>query len=840
MPVDGGSRLRKGAGRRRRILKTLSLSGVSALALAASMGSSLAQAANTSTTQFGADQMVWLAALGGACAFAVTASFAFLRNRRTSAARIGALSRENRDLKLFVDRLESMLNTEEQRIIAWTGLGERPGLTPHVWGNLPDTCGAPRSAAQLLSFSTWLDAKSAELLEDHLARLRSIGEAFCITLETRHRTYIEAVGRTAGAASVLRLRDLTGDRQSQAELAARNARLSGELYMLHALLEAMPAPAWQTDAEGKVNWANRAYARAVDCASPEAAVSGAVEFLDAPAREAMSRERNDDGCFRSRMPIVAAGERRVFEVTDVRSNVGSAGIAIDISELDRTKKELKRTEEFHGRTLDQLATAVAIYGADRKLQFYNAAFRALWDLDTGFLDGQPEDGIVLDTLRAGRKLPEQADYRVWRTKMLESYQSLEARESWWHLPDGRTLRVIANPHPQGGVTYIYENVTERLDLESRYNALIRVQGETLDNLSEAVAVFGSDGRLRLWNPAFSEIWAMPEDQLSVMPHVNDIVNTCAANTGEMDAWRQLAGSITGLMDSRTHLAGRMERRDGSVLDYATVPLPDGGTLVTFVNVTDSVNMERALVEKNEALQQADDLKNAFIQHVSYELRSPLTNIIGFAQLLSDPKFGELSDKQGEYAEYILSSSSALLAIINDILDLATIDAGIMELDLSEVDVAQTVSAAVEGLKDRLVDSQIVLRTHVPDDIGTILADERRLRQVLFNLISNAVRYSEEGGIIDVTCKRQGATVVFTVKDHGCGIPQEMIEAVFNRFVGHDSGARRRGAGLGLSIVKSFVELHGGHVEIQSREGNGTTVTCTFPAKPEVTGRVAAE
>lgn len=841
MPAVGVSRLRFSAGRRGRILKTISLSGVSVLAVIAHAGVALAAAEGTPVEPV---QMAWLAAFGGAVTFAITASLAYIRNRRISNEKIEDMSAETQDLRLTVDRLESLLNTDGQRIIAWTDAGEaqgtRIGARPGIWGVLPESSGVPRAPAQLLAFGSWLEPKSAERLEDHLLRLRAAGEAFALTLETRAQTFVEAIGRTAGASAVLRLSDLTGDRQAQAELGALNTQLAGELATLRALLEAMPAPAWQSDSEGRITWANSAYAHAVDAADPARAVEGNIDFLDAAAREAIRRDRQADGSFSARMPIVAAGERRIFEVTDARNLHGGAALAIDVSELDRIRKELLRTEEFHGRTLDQLATAVAIYGADRKLQFYNAAFRALWDLDPAFLDGNPEDGTVLDTLRAGRKLPEQADYRGWRTKMLESYQSLAAREFWWHLPDGRTLRVIANPHPQGGVTYIYENVTERLDLESRYNALIRVQGETLDNLSEAVAVFGSDGRLRLWNPAFGRIWHLSEERLAGLPHVNEVVDSCAATSDEADAWRQLAGSVTGLMDSRTHLAGRMERRDGTVLDYATVPLPDGGTLVTFVNVTDSVNVERALVDKNEALQQADQLKNAFIQHVSYELRSPLTNIIGFAQLLSDPKFGDLSDKQSEYADYILSSSSALLAIINDILDLATIDAGIMELDLSEVDVAQTVVAAVEGLKDRLADADITLRTHVPDDIGTMLADERRLRQVLFNLIANAVRYSDKGGVVDITCGRRGSSIVFTVKDRGCGIPQDMIEAVFNRFVGHDSGARRRGAGLGLSIVKSFVELHGGEVEIESREGAGTTVTCIFPARPEASGRVAAE
>ncbi len=836
MPRGGTGGARLCAAWREWSLNRVLLAGVSAAGLGLSSGPAAADMLSGTAAAINPDSMILFGALGGMCAFAVTAAVALVRHRKHSSQLTEALEKEKGDLKFRVDRLEAMLNTDEQRVIVWTGNGSMP----QIWGILPEKSGVPRPPAQLLAFGSWLTAKCAGDLERHLDMLFRTGEAFTTTLKTRTGSYVEALGRTTGGAVVLRLRDLTGERQMQAELAARNAKISGELHMLHALLNAMPAPAWQRDAEGKLIWANAAYAEAVEMQDAESAVKTGATFLDAAARTAMAVQRTEDGCFNARIPIVASGERRVFEVTDVNANVGGAGIAVDISELEQARKELGRAEEFHGRTLDQLQTAVAIYGSDRKLQFYNAAFRQLWDLDAAFLESHPEDSTVLDTLRVGRKIPEQADYRVWRSKMLESYQSLEAKESWWHLPDGRTLRVIANPHPQGGVTYIYENVTEQLDLESRYNALTRVQGETLDNLSEAVAVFGSDGRLRLWNPAFGRIWDLQEDQLAELPHVKEVVSACTLSETEEKAWEQLAGSVTGLVDNRTQNVSRLERHNGDVLDYATVPLPDGGTLVTFVDVTDSVNVERALLEKNEALEQADEIKNAFIQHVSYELRSPLTNIIGFAQLLADPKFGELSDKQGEYAEYIQSSSSALLAIINDILDLATLDAGIMELDLGEVDVASTVSAAVEGLKDRIAEARINLRTHVPENAGVMIADEKRLRQVLYNLISNAVRYSEPDGVVDVSCSREDDQVTFVVKDHGYGIPAEILTQVFNRFVGHDTGSRRQGAGLGLAIVKSFVELHGGTVDIESDEGKGTTVTCVFPARPELADRAAAE
>jgi signal transduction histidine kinase len=276
------------------------------------------------------------------------------------------------------------------------------------------------------------------------------------------------------------------------------------------------------------------------------------------------------------------------------------------------------------------------------------------------------------------------------------------------------------------------------------------------------------------------------------------------------------------------LSDRLERRDGSVVDLATVPLPDGATLVTFQDVTDTVNVERALRERNEALEAADALKVDFVHHVSYELRSPLTNIIGFAHFLGEPSTGPLTDKQREYLGYINASTSALLAIINDILDLATIDAGAMTLDIGPVDVRKAMQAAAEGVKDRLAEHNIRLEIQAPSDIGGFRADERRLRQVLFNLLSNAIGFSPPGETVTLLAERQDNAMVFSVIDRGPGIPEELKERIFNRFESHPRGSRHHGAGLGLSIVRSLVELHGGRVCLRSEPGRGTIVQCIFP------------
>jgi signal transduction histidine kinase len=515
-------------------------------------------------------------------------------------------------------------------------------------------------------------------------------------------------------------------------------------------------------------------------------------------------------------------------VLDVRTDSGSAGIGIDATEAETMRSALARMVDAHRRTLDQLPIGVAMFDADQRLSFYNAAYRALWDLDAGYLDQRPSDSAIIEELRAARKLPEQPNFREWKAQLREAYRAIEAKEQVWHLPDGRTLRVATTPNPDGGVTYLFHDVTKRLDLERRFEELIRVQGETLDNLAEGVAVFASDGKLRLHNAAFERIWKLSPQALAEHPHIEKVTALCRPLHGDDPLWQALRDVVTAI-DSRETVSGRLERRDGSVVDCTTVPLPAGATLVTFHDVTDSVNVERALRERNEALEQADRIKIDFVHHVSYELRSPLTNIIGFVHLLGDQATGSLQPKQREYLDYITVSSNTLLALINNILDLATIDAGRMQLNLGPVDIREAMQAAAEGVQDRLVSAGLTLDIRAPADIGTFVADARRLRQILFNLLANAVSFSPAGATITFGAERRAAEVVFAVSDTGPGIPPEVLEKVFNWFETHSLGSQHRGPGIGLSLVRSFVELHGGTVSIASVVGRGTTVTCTFPA-----------
>jgi signal transduction histidine kinase len=760
----------------------------------------------------------------GVLLFAVVTAIALVRTRLRAAAAENRLRDQIGGLKAERDRVNALLLSEPQILVSWAAADNDPDILGDT--TLVTTASLPQ---RVLAFGTWLEPDKAQAMEHAVDALRAYGEGFSMPLMTIAGRAIEADGRAIGGRAVLRLRDVSGLKGELAEVNARHEKLQGDTESLRLLIEALPTPVWARDIAGSLVFANRAFARAVEAKDPVDVLARGLELLNRAAREDASRSRASGQSYQARVPAIVAGSRRSFDVLDIRTRRGSAGIGIDATEAEAMRAELKRLGDAHRRTLDQLATGVAIFGADQRLTFYNAAYRALWEIDAGFLDQSPSDSAVLDQLRAARKLPEEQDFRQWKTVLHEAYRVTEAKEYLWHLPDGHTLRVVTTPNPQGGVTYLFDDVTERLDMVRRYDALIRVQRETLDNLAEAVAVFGSDGRLRLHNPAFARLWRLQADALADGPHIEAVIERCRPLYGDDVLWQRLRATVTAI-ESRDSVTGRLERHDGSVVDLVTVPLPDGASLVTFLDVTDTINVERVLRERNEALEAADKLKADFVHHVSYELRSPLTTIIGFAHLLGEPSTGAINDKQRDYLAYISTSTNALLAIINDILDLATVDAGAMTLDLGSVDIRRTMSAAAEGIKDRLVNDGLRLNIHVAPDIGSFVADERRLRQILFNLLANAVGFAPPGSSIAMSAERQLNAIVFAVTDNGPGIPDEVQDRVFDRFETHSHGSRHRGAGLGLSIVRSFVELHGGTVTLDSAVGHGTTVICTFPVE----------
>jgi len=666
------------------------------------------------------------------------------------------------------------------------------------------------------------EVADAERVEAARLALHRRGTPFSLKLETGNGEVFDVEGRQArNGEIVLWLLDDTA--------AARALRADEEAMRMRELIDASPSPMWRRDPDRRLVECNRAYAFAVD-ATPQTALAQNLELAATELRKTLSPATGTAETADRRAEnrhVVIDGSRRLLEITEIPCrDGGTVGFALDRTEVEAAEAELQRHISAHVAVLEGIGTAVAIYGADRRLRFFNSAFAALWGLEEEWLAAEPSFGDILERLRERRLIPERADFSAFKHECIGLFTSLiEPQQELMHLPDERTLKVSISPHPFGGLTFVYENVTDRLALERSCNTLTQVRRATLDNLFEAVAVYGSDGRLKLHNPAYLQIWGLSPGDVADEPHIAEIIEKTRALLDDGGDWAAMKQSIVAKVTAHVLTSGPLYRSDGSVLQVATVPLPDGNVLLTYLDVTDTARVERALRERNDALETAGRLKSEFIANVSHELRTPLNAVIGFAEILINQYFGDLNPRQLDYSQSILASARLLMRLINDILDLATIEAGYMVLETGCVEVRGMLQAVVSLTRERARSRDLELELRCPPEIGAIEGDERRIKQALFNLISNSIKFTPPGGAITVEAVRQKDALLLTVADTGAGIPHADRARVYEKF---ERGVRQTGTGLGLSLVKSLIELHGGNVVIASASGPGTRITCRLP------------
>jgi len=659
------------------------------------------------------------------------------------------------------------------------------------------------------------NADTATQIEAARRALHRQGTPFSLVVETPSGGAFALEGRQAATGQrVLWLLDHS---------AAVLARQAGEdAQHLRELIDAIPVPIWRRDRDLALVECNRAYTAALETTRDVVLAEGpGLAAADDP-KTAEAREGCAGYCH-----VVIGGIRRLLEVYELPCRDGGViGFALDRTDVETAESELRRHISAHAAVLEGIGTAVAIYGADKRLKFFNTAFAALWGLEAEWLAAKPSFGDVLERLREHRRIPERIDFGAFKRERLGLFTSLiEPQQELMHLPDERTLKLSISPHPFGGLTFVYENVTDRLALERSCNTLTQVRRATLDNLFEAVAVYGSDGRLKLHNPAYRQIWGLSQADIAGEPHIAEILDKTRALLDDGGDWAAIKHGIIAKVTAHLPTSSPLYRSDGSMLQVATVPLPDGNVLLTYLDVTDTARVERALRERNEALETAGRLKSEFIANVSHELRTPLNAVIGFAEILTNQYFGDLNPRQLDYSHSILASARILMRLINDILDLATIEAGYMVLETGRIDIVAMLQAVLLLTRERALSRDLELELHCPPEIGVIEADERRLKQALFNLISNSIKFTPPGGAISVEAARRKGELLLTVADTGVGIPHSDHPRMFEKF---ERGVRQSGTGLGLALVKSLIELHGGNVVIESASGRGTRITCRLP------------
>ncbi|MEQ8602778.1 MAG: PAS-domain containing protein [Marivibrio sp.] len=657
-----------------------------------------------------------------------------------------------------------------------------------------------------------LASEGRRALSDALDDLITQGAPFELTVErVDGLSVFEMRGRASGLDRLVWLLDVS----DSAMLAERYAERILELGQVQSLLQGLPWPVWWRDRETqRLLGGNAAYARVVG-ATPGRIADHGPELGGERGRELAERAARTGVAQSESHYVVVDGERRLLDLTEAPAPAAPGrliGYAQDVSALEGLQEKLGEYIAAHGEVLERLDAAIAIYSADRRLTFHNSAFLKLWDLPNERLETGPTLGEVLELMRERRVLPEMVDFPAFKRRQDRLFTSLiEPQEDLLHLPDERTVRVTTSPHPQGGLIFVYEDVTARVALERSHNTLTAVQRLTLDSLYEAVAVFGPDGRLRLSNDGFARLFLQDPEWLASEPHISELVESARPVLPEVDDWEAAKRKmVLSIAEPQAH-SGRMELRTNRIVDFAYVPLPDAQCLLIYLDVTDTVRVERALKERNAALENADLLKSQFISSISYELRSPLNAILGFTELLREQLFGPLNERQREQVGHIHAASQDLAGLINDILDLAALQAGYLAIERRAVRLGDLLQEIGETATREAAERGVTLSMEIAGALGALDADERRLRQAIGRILSTAIAYAPKGSEVRVVARRVDAAIHIAVGDPGHGLlGVERIGAI-----GEEAGARAgqlTGAGVGLALCKNLMELHGGRLD----------------------------
>ncbi|MCU6452824.1 PAS-domain containing protein [Sphingomonas sp. A2-49] len=712
------------------------------------------------------------------------------------------------------------------RLVDWLGLSVAPRFLQDLAG---EGAGLPADEAQALA----RDVQAAQRAGRGFVRaLHPQGSGRAITVRgSRAPGELGATG-----AVVLWTLDATDSESELSRLRDEVGQLSLAYDALTGLIEAAPLPMWYRAADLRLAMVNTAYVRAVEGADAADVIARELELVEGSGRggprAGALAARATGKPQREILPATINSERRSLQVHDVPLQSGGvAGFAVDIEDLEQSRAGAKRFAEAQRAMLDRLSAGVAQFGPDRGLVFCNQPFRRMFAMRSEWLADRPEFDRVLERMREANRLPEVRDFPGWKAERRDWFVPGEAAiEENWHLPGGTHLRVVAQPLPDGGLLTIFEDRTEQVQLASARDTLLRVRTATFDNLFEALAVFAADGKLQLWNNRMGAIWGFEEEFLAGHPRVDTFADAAAAKLATPNRAALIPELVRSATIDRQQRGGRVAFADGRHFEFAAVPLPDGNALLTMLDISDSRRAEQALRDRANALEAADRVKTQFVANMSYELRTPLTSISGFAEMLHGGYAGKLTREADGYVEAILQSVERLGLLIDDVLDL-TQGGDDAEIERFDVDLAGVARAAAQTIMPAAKRRKLDFAVELARSTGRVSGDPKRLREVIEHLLRHAVASTPEGGRILLHSDGSATGARIVVSDDGLGMDAESVAKAFDRF--GEPGMQptgERALGLGLPLAKQFVEAHGGRIDLVSEPGEGTLVTVELPRR----------
>ncbi|ARU15348.1 PAS domain-containing sensor histidine kinase [Croceicoccus marinus] len=728
------------------------------------------------------------------------------RDRRAN-LRLSRMIDESPALPLLV-RSNGRIEASE-RLAAWFGCSSLP---QHLHGLAGPESGLP--------------VEEAEALWDAVEKTRSSAAPLRMMLHPGGANHaLSVIGHLAdpqvagGGAVMLWVSDASDSAEEIARLSAEAERSRHDFHALVGLIEAAPVPMWFRDTDGRLRLVNSAYVAAVGADSAEDVVSGGIELVETvggmTATEVAEQAKASQQAVERQAMITIDGERRAFRVSDLPvGNEGVAGYAVDVEDLQLLEREYRAFRNAQRALLDQMSSGVAQFDHARQLVFTNLPMQRIFRLPPNIGQEALPVGRIFDMMRNAGRLPEVRDFPAWRAEREGWFTANDVKDEEWVLADGTHLRVVAQPMPDGGLVMIFEDRTEQLKLASARDTLLRTRTATFDNLFEGLVVLAPDGRLQIWNRRFAAEWNLREEVLAGHPHIDALLEGMAPLLRDRADTRRIRLLVEAATLQREQTTGRVTLADGRTLALAGVPLPDGNGMLTSLDITDAQKAEAALIERNEALVEADAVKTRFLANMSYEFRTPLTSITGFAEMLRAGVAGEMTETGREYVTAILDSTARLSQQIEAVLDLTQSEAGLMPMAEEDVELMPLVTGLVQDRSQAIEQADITFNLRGDRTSGLVSGDERQLARAIGNLIDNAIASSPRGGRINMDLRRRRDGVAITITHDNA---QEGV-----------SGSADTSAGLNLPLARELIEAHKGSLDHAQDARGRVVVTVVLP------------